>query len=736
MNALSKKRVAQAIAEQPWPKRPKLTTKTDVTRWRMKDDDGCHTWHYLADDEAAKEWPQSDADRWYLGIPMNLPDLPKPQTPIASVRNALDFFEKLQLPPGNWGCEYGGPMFLLPGIVMCWYVTKTKISDEYATEMRNYLFAHINPKDGGWGLHIEGESSVFGLTMNYITLRLLGVEPDVPEMVRARSTLHKLGGATHGPHWSKSWLATMNLASWDLVNPVPPEIWLLPDCLPISPWRWWIHIRQVFLPMSFIYSRRWQCEETDLIRSLRNELYVEPYETINWTGHRNSISQTDNYHPKTWVLNTVNWLVANVWNPYLRPNVIRDRAEAWVSELVDVEDANTDYAALAPVSAPLNTIVCYIRDGPGSYTVRRHIERLEDFIWVNKEGMLVGGTNGVQCWDTAFAIQAIVAAGLEKDERWKPMLLKAFDFLDKQQIRENCPDQEKYYRQQRKGGWPFSNKVQGYVVSDCVSECIKSVLLLQNCEGFPRALDDQRIKDAIDTILVYQNSSGGCGSYENRRGSKRLEWLNAAEVFGNIMVEYDYPECTTACVTALSLFQKYYPDYRSADVKQFVKRAVEWIKKDQRPDGSWYGSWGICFTYAAMFATESLAHVGETYSTSANSRRACEFLLSKQREDGGWSESYKSSETMTWHDHENGSLVVQTAWALIALMEAGYPHVDVLKKGVQFLVRRQQPNGEWLQENIEGVFNKSCTISYPNYKFVFPIKALGMFERRFPGEKI
>lgn len=70
MATLSKKRVAEAIAEQPWPKRPKMSAKTDVTRWRMKDDDGTHTWHYLADEAAAKEWPQSDADKWYLGIPM------------------------------------------------------------------------------------------------------------------------------------------------------------------------------------------------------------------------------------------------------------------------------------------------------------------------------------------------------------------------------------------------------------------------------------------------------------------------------------------------------------------------------------------------------------------------------------------------------------------------------------------------------------------------------------------
>lgn len=77
-----------------------------------------------------------------------------------------------------------------------------------------------------------------------------------------------------------------------------------------------------------------------------------------------------------------------------------------------------------------------------------------------------------------------------------------------------------------------------------------------------------------------------------------------------------------------------------------------------------------------------------------------------------------------------------TAWALIGLMKAKYPDVEPIKKGIKLLMERQQPNGEWLQEAIEGVFNKSCMISYPNYKFTFPIKALGMFSQRYPDEEV
>jgi lanosterol synthase len=249
----------------------------------------------------------------------------------------------------------------------------------------------------------------------------------------------------------------------------------------------------------------------------------------------------------------------------------------------------------------------------------------------------------VQTWDTSFLIQAVVDCGWANNPKWRPMLTKALEFLEDQQIRENCREQDVCYRQQRKGAWAFSTREQGYTVSDCTSEALKAVLLLQNESNYPVLVSEERVKDAVDTLLTMQNASGGFASYEPTRGSEYLEYMNGAEVFGRIMVEYDYPECTTAVVTALSLFSKHYPDYRSDDIKRIKGRAVEYIRRAQRPDGSWYGSWGICFTYAGMFALESLASVGEIYENSERVRRACQFLLDKRMDDGGWGESYKVS---------------------------------------------------------------------------------------------
>ncbi|KAL2863488.1 terpene cyclase/mutase family protein [Aspergillus lucknowensis] len=709
--------------------------KTDYSRWRLLDDDGRQTWHYLESDEECKAWPQSVADKYFLGLPTGLPELPKAKTPMQSAENGLEFFSKLQLPPGNWACEYGGPMFLLPGLIITYYVTNTPIPPEYATEIKRYLFARQHPKDGGWGLHIEAHSSVFGTSMNYVVLRILGVSEDDPRMIKARGLLHSFGGAIYGPHWAKFWLSILGVMEWDCVNPVPPEIWLLPDWVPFAPWRWWIHMRQVFLPMSYLWSKKFTHPLDPLTKQLRQELYTQPYDSINFASHRNSIHKADNYYPKTWLLNTLNSLLVNVWNPILRISAVVKRAEDWTWELICMEDQNTDYAGLGPVSNPMNMVACYVHDGPDSYSVRRHRERLNDYMWMKGEGMLMNGTNGVQVWDTAFITQAIVVAGFADDPKWRPMLSKALEFLDAHQLRENVPDQDKCYRQHRKGAWPFSNKTQGYTVSDCTAEGLRSTIQLQEMHNFPALISEQRLKDSVDCLLLMQNPSGGFTEYETTRGSPKIEWLNAAEVFGGIMIGYDYPECTTASVTALSLFSKFYPNYRADEIKAAKEKAVKYIKRVQRADGSWYGSWGICFTYAALFALESLASIGEKYETSEFSRRGCDFLISKQKEDGGWGESYLSSEKHVYVHHEN-SQVCQTAWACLALMEADYPHKEPLEKAMKLMMSRQQPNGEWLQEAIEGVFNQSCMISYPNYKFYWPIRALGLYSKKFGNAEL
>lgn len=138
-----------------------------------------------------------------------------------------------------------------------------------------------------------------------------------------------------------------------------------------------------------------------------------------------------------------------------------------------------------------------------------------------------------------------------------------------------------------------------------------------------------------------QNPDHGFGSYEKARTGSYLELLNPAEIFDRCMVEYSYPECTAAILTALSLFRKHYPSHAEKQVDSVIQSAIKYLKSSQRPDGSWYGSWGICFTYGAMFALEMGRALGEFRAPT----------------DVGHEESQ----------------VVNTAWAVLGLMAARYP---------------------------------------------------------------
>ncbi|OSX64198.1 hypothetical protein POSPLADRAFT_1069633 [Postia placenta MAD-698-R-SB12] len=708
---------------------------TDYTRWRLRcSDDGRHIWHYLHTDEECKDWPQSDIDKYWLGLPLSTPALPTPKDALGAARNGYTFYKRLQDADGHWPGEYGGPMFLLPGLVIGSYITGMGFTHEERLEMIRYLINLAHPDDGGWGLHIEGESTAFGTALNYCVMRILGVSPEHPTLVKARATLHKLGGATGVPSWGKFWLAVLNVYDWDGNNPIPPELWLFPDFVPFHPHKWWIHTRTVYIPMAYLYALRFKMEENDLILSLRQELYPTDYYKIDWPAQRNNVCPVDLYCPHSRLFDAA-YSILSVYEACAVPP-LRRLAMQKCYQLIVQEDENTGYQTLGPVSKMMNLVVRWLVDGPESDAYKRHRETRADFLWIGGEGMRMCGTNGSQLWDIAFITQALVETGLGHEEENKESLIRALGWLDQCQIQQNPKHFEVSYRHATKGAWPFSTRTQGYTVSDCTGEGLKAVLYIQEHLDFaPKLVSEKRMCDSVDLLLGMQNANGGFASYELIRGPSWLEMLNPAEVFGDIMIEHSYPECTTSVITALSIFRKHYPQYRSADIQRVIDRAVDYLHRAQTPEGGWIGSWGICFTYAAQFACESLALVGETYETSLYARKACELLLRHQRADGGWGESYKSCETSTWVEHER-TQTIQTCWATMALIYARYPKADPIERAVRLVMSRQHPDGSWPQEAMEGIFNKSVTIAYPNFKFSFTIWMLGRAHRYLAELKI
>lgn len=715
---------------------------TDPRRWRLFTDEfGRETWEYLLEEES-KVIPQST----YVQHLLKLEEFPEPigtniTTPLQSAIKGGEFFKLLQDSSGIFPCPYRGPMFMNIGYVAAHYFCKLEIPMPKRLEMIRYIVNTAHPVDGGWGLHSEDKSTCFGTTMNYVALRLLGLPADNVACVRARQTLHRLGGALGNAHWGKAWLAILNLYEWEGVNPAPPEIWLLPYSTFLHPGKWWVHTRAIYLPLAYLSANQTKCSLDPLLVEIRNEIYTPkqlPYESINFSANRDNVCGVDLYFPHTKILNFLNWCVVQ-YERYVRPRWLLKLANKKLYELIKKEYLNTDYLCIAPVSFAFNMIVTYLEEGSDSTSFERLVDRSKDVVFHSAQGMTVMGTNGSQVWEAAFMVQYFIMAGLADRPEFHKMIKKTCRFLIRSQFTEECITGS--FRDKRRGGWPFSTKPQGYTVSDCTAEALKAIIMVENHPAFSdmkREIEKVDYHAAVDVLLSLQNTEkfefGSFSTYEVIRSTPLLELINPAEVFNNIMVEYPYVECTDSSVLGLTYFLKYFQNYKRDQILMAIKNATNYIITSQADDGSWYGSWGICFTYASMFAHEALYSAGYSYINSECVRRGCDFLVSKQREDGGWSECIKSCETGTYVN-SNQSLTVQTSWSVIGLILADYPHIVPIAKGIKFIMDKQLPTGEWEFEQAEGVFNHSCAIEYPSYRFVFPIKALGLYQKKY-GDKV
>ncbi|KAG6038363.1 hypothetical protein E4U41_004261 [Claviceps citrina] len=344
--------------------------KTDLSRWRLNVDQGRHMWEYLGVSDNAnsangpKSRPQSFLEKYWLGQKFSLPSMPSPTRPSEALDNGWEFFKRLQTEDGHWSSNDDGPLFVTGGIVISSYIIGIPLPESMRNEIIRYAlnFAHV---DGGWAMWIDTPPTVFGTAINYVMLRILGLPPTHPVLVEARRALHRMGSAKALPTWGKLWMCVLGVYEWDGMLPLIPEPFLTPRFLPLNPGNWWVHVRNVYASMSYLYGHRFAMTPTPLTEQLRQELYDVPYESIDWIQQRGNISTLDRLSPATLLQKGLSkaLYMYEAW----KIKYLRRMALDKVLFQVEAKVRNTNYLSIAAVTFASNLLVLFHAHGRRSH---------------------------------------------------------------------------------------------------------------------------------------------------------------------------------------------------------------------------------------------------------------------------------------------------------------------------------------------------------------------------------
>ena len=142
--------------------------------------------------------------------------------------------------------------------------------------------------------------------------------------------------------------------------------------------------------------------------------------------------------------------------------------------------------------------------------------------------------------------------------------------------------------------------------------------------------------------------------------------------------------------------------------------------REQRPDGSWWGRWGVNHIYGTGAVLPALAAAGEDMAAPA--RRAARSTGSPTARTPTAAGASASRATATRRGSAAGdSTASQTAWALLALLAADPDHPAVAG-GVRLPgASTQPPDGDWDEDAFTGTgFPGDFMIKLPPLPPVLP----------------
>jgi squalene-hopene/tetraprenyl-beta-curcumene cyclase len=606
----------------------------------------------------------------------------------------------IQNPPGYWCAELESNVSITAEVVLLHKIWRTD-SQRPLHKVETYLRSQQR-QHGGWEL-FYGDGGELSVSVEaYMALRLLGVSPSDPAMIRARDFILQRGGISKTRIFTKFHLALIGCYSWQGIPSIPPAIMLLPDAFPFNIYELSSWARSSTVPLLIVFDDK-PIYQIDSAITL-NELYAEGTD-IQFELPRNG-DWTDLFI----TLDNAFKLAENLNLMPLRSEGIK-AAEKWILER---QEATGDWGGIIP--AMLNSMLALksLNYDVNDPIVVRGLQAIDNFAIETEDSYRIQPCVS-PVWDTAWAMRALIESGLAADH---PAVVKAGEFLLDKQILD-YGDWAVKNHQGKPGAWAFEFENRFY---PDVDDSAVVVMALQIAKLSNEQLKQQAIARAINWIASMQCQAGGWAAFDLNNNQ---EWLNLVP-YGDLKAMIDP---NTADVTARVL-EMLGECKQSIDTPSFEK-ALFYLINEQETDGSWFGRWGVNYIYGTSGVLSALALVApQTYKKSIE--RGATWLLKCQNPDGGWGETCRSYNDSSLKG-QGKSTASQTAWAIIGLIAAGQATgktaLPAIEKGINYLLATQQSDGTWDESEFTGTgFPGHFYLKYHLYQQYFPLIALARYQ--------
>ncbi len=593
------------------------------------------------------------------------------------------------------------------------------VDHERERKMVSYLL-HTQLEDGGWPIFSGSSSDISATVRAYFALKLAGMASDEPAMQRARDLVLQKGGVAQANVFTKIALAMFGQYEWRGIPCMPPEIFLAPHWFYFNLYALSYWSRACIIPLLIIFAHRPLC--TISREQGIEELFVKPLHSIDF-------SEVPPFHRDAAFLSWRNFFV---WVDsllrlyecypitYLRKKALKE-AEHWMIRHMDGEGGlGAIFPAMAYSIFALKALG-YATDHPLIQKAFGEIEELEAYP-VSKNSSAPSMLYMQPChspvWDTALTMNALVESGLPLDHS---SLHKADAWLRSRQTRK-VGDWVVSSPGGKPGGWSFQYENDWYPDVDDTAAVVMAMVKIYQGETPDFDVELQR---AFRWVLAMQGSDGGWAAYD--KDNNKLIFNKIPFADHQALLDPSTADLTGRCLELLGTLG--YDQSHPA-----VEPALEFLRKEQEDNGSWYGRWGVNYIYGTWCVLSGLRAIGVDM-TGPWILRSVTWLESVQNSDGGWGESCES-----YADPETAGLGVssasQTAWALMALLQAGEKDSLSVVRGVNWLIHHQREDGMWDEQVYTGTgFPRVFYLRYHGYSKYFPIWALAMYRNvKMSGE--